>query len=202
MAKKIKIKKANSKRSKIKTRFPSPLRLDIGCGDNKVAGTFGIDFVKRNGVDMVVNLEKFPWPFASGSVTEVFCSHYIEHTKDLVKFMDEIHRILKPGGRLNLLAPYYASMRAWQDPTHTRAISEGTFLYFNKKWRELNHTDYYPIKSDFEFTYNFIFHEMWINRSDEARNFAIQHYNNVVTDIQVMLIKNAPEKKKGKKKAS
>ena len=29
-------------------------------------------------------------------------------------------------------APYYTSMRCWQDPTHTRAISEATFLYANK----------------------------------------------------------------------
>jgi len=160
MVKKTKIKKAKVLKPKVKktvakTALPSPLKLDLACGEHKMAGYFGIDIAKRDGVDMIVDLEQYPWPFADNSVTEVFCAHYIEHTKDIIKFMDELYRILKPGCKAIIIAPYYTSIRAWQDPTHTRVISEGTFLYFSKTWRRLNHMSYYPIKCDFEFTYGF-----------------------------------------------
>ena len=198
MAKKAKAKRAKAKKSK--TRYPSPLRIELACGDHKKdEGYFGVDVAKRDGVDMVVDLEKFPWPFDDNSVSEIVCRHYIEHTKDIIKFMDEVYRILKPGSRFVLTAPYWTSIRAWQDPTHTRIISEESFLYFNKLWREANHLNYYPIKSDFDFTFGFEFYPEWVNRADEARNFAAKHYVNVIADIQVLLIKKVPTKKPKKK---
>lgn len=165
------------------------MKLDLACGANKQEGFDGVDKVKVPGVDHVVNLEKFPWPFKADSVDEIWCSHYVEHTKDLIKFMDECYRILKVGGRMTVVAPYYSSMRAWQDPTHTRAICEATFLYFNKGWREANGLDHYGIKSDFDFTYGYAFSPEWATRSEEARLFALNHYINVATDIQAVMTK-------------
>ena len=107
----------------------------------------------------------------------------------LILFMDEVYRILKPGGRIKVIAPYYNSMRCWQDPTHKRAISEATFLYFNKQWRETNKLDHYGIQSDFDFVYGYDITPEWANRSEEARNFAIKHYTNVINDIHVTLTK-------------
>ena len=105
-----------------------PFRLDVACGSNKTPGFFGVDIAKTKDVDVVWDLEKFPWPFPDNSVDEIVCNHYIEHTKDLISFMNELYRIMVPGGTAIIRAPYYNSMRAWQDPTHVRAISEATFL--------------------------------------------------------------------------
>lgn len=166
-----------------------PFRLDIACGDNKTSGFFGVDIAKTKDVDVVYDLEKFPWPFPDNSVDEVVCNHYIEHTKDLIAFMNELYRVMAPGATAIIRAPYYNSMRAWQDPTHTRAISEATFLYYNKSWREANKLDHYPIKCDFDFSYGYDFTPDWAMRSEESKAFAIRHYTNVVTDIQVVLRK-------------
>jgi predicted SAM-dependent methyltransferase len=165
------------------------MKLDLGCGKNKQPDFIGVDCVEMEGVDKVMDLEVFPWDFEDESVEEIYCSHYIEHTPDLMKFMDECYRILKPGGKATFLAPYYNSVRAWQDPTHKRAISEATFLYFNKGWREQNKLEHYPIKSDFDYTYGYFFYPLWVNRSEEAKNFAIIHYTNVIMDIQAILTK-------------
>ena len=168
-----------------------PFKLDIACGKNKQPGFTGIDKYEFPGVDIIQDLEKYPYPFKDDSVDEVFCSHYIEHVSDMVQFINEVHRILKPGAPATIVAPYYASMRAWQDPTHRRAISEATFLYFNKAWRETNTVDfkYLGITADFDFTYGYVMTPDWANRSEEARSFAIRHYMNVVNDIQVVLRK-------------
>jgi predicted SAM-dependent methyltransferase len=180
---------------KIENSQPSPvkvineLRLDLACGQNRTEGYFGIDAKAGDKVDAVVDLELFPWPIESESVDEIVCNHYVEHTSDLIKFMDEVYRILKPGGKIKVVCPYYTSMRCWQDPTHKRAISEASFLYFNKQWRDQNKLDHYDIKSDFDYTYGYDIAMDWANRSDEARAFAIRHYNNVINDIHVVLTK-------------
>ena len=163
------------------------LKLDLACGNNKVEGYFGVDMVKTDSADAVVDLTQFPWPIESDSADDIVCSHYVEHTPDLIKFMNEVYRILKPGGKIKIIAPYYSSMRCWQDPTHLRAISEASFLYFNKEWRTINKLDHYPITCDFDYTYGYDMAAEWANRSDEARAFAVKHYANVINDIHVVL---------------
>jgi len=174
--------------------------LNLACGQIRVDhldpttqqkdGTyFGIDVIKTEAADAAMDLEWFPWDIESNSAEEIICSHYVEHTNDLIKFMDEVYRILVPGGKIKVVAPYYMSIRCWQDPTHKRAISEATFLYFNKNWRDMNKLDHYGIKSDFDFTYGYDISNDWVTRSQEARDFAMRHYYNVINDIHVVLTK-------------
>lgn len=163
------------------------LKLDIACGKNKKPDFTGVDIWE--GADIVADLEKFPWPFEDNSVDEIFCSHYIEHTPDLISFANELYRILKVGAKAEIIAPYYSSIRAWQDPTHLRAISENTFLYFNKGWRVMNRLDHYPIVSDFDFESSYILDPAWRDKSGDELQFAIKHYINVVSDIRTILTK-------------
>lgn len=164
-----------------------PTRIDIACGQNKQPDFYGVDIA--GDADLIYDLEVYPWPFEDDSADELFCSHYVEHTSDLIKFMNECGRILKAGGKMTIIAPYYSSVRCWQDPTHKHAISENSFLYYNKGWREANRLDHYPITCDFDFTYGYVLDADWANRSVEARDFAIKHYINVVNDIHVTLTK-------------
>jgi ubiquinone/menaquinone biosynthesis C-methylase UbiE len=165
------------------------MKLDIACGQNKQQGFKGVDIAPGPGVDFVWDLEKFPWePFKDYSVKEAYASHYIEHTSDLMKFMDEVWRICEDGAKVSFVAPYYSSIRAWQDPTHKRAISEATFLYFDKDWRVANKLDHYPIKCNFKVQQIVVFfNPPWDKKTEEARQFAAQHYWNVVSDIMVEL---------------
>ena len=166
------------------------LRLDIACGQNKKFGYQGVDITPMDGVDFVVDLTKFPWPFADNSVYEIHCSHYVEHTPDLIAFMDECYRILCPGGTIDIHAPYYSSIRAWQDPTHVRAISEATFTYFTKVGRDGMNLTHYPIKSDFEIINTImIFNPEYEPKAEEAKIWALRHYINVVDDIRVVMRK-------------
>ena len=166
------------------------LKIDLACGDNKKEGFLGVDICKTDSVDIVYDLEKYPWDFAKdNSVDEIHCSMYIEHTKDIIKFMEECYRILKPLGTMTIIAPYYSSIRAWQDPTHVRAISEATFLYYNKQWMKDNKLEHYGIKADFDYTYGYMINPEWASRNEEAKMFATRNYLNVVSDIQVILTK-------------
>ena len=116
-----------------------------------------------------------------------------------ILFMDEVYRILKDeivdpdgkvhGGSIKIIAPYYSSMRCWQDPTHRRAISDASFFYFNKGWRDANKLDHYGIQCDFDFVYGYDIQNDYASKHDDARNFGILHYINVINDIHVTLTK-------------
>lgn len=164
------------------------MKLDIACGQNKRPGFMGVDMMSGPGVDVVHDLEVYPWPFKDNSIDEFNVSHYAEHTHDLMKFMDEIWRIGQHNARVTIVGPYYTSIRAWQDPTHVRVLSEATWMYFTKEWRGANKLDHYPIRSNFgiDKIYTF-FNPPWDKKSDEAKQFAQQHYWNVVSDILVEL---------------
>jgi hypothetical protein len=194
-----------------KKKDTTVLRLSLACGDHKPEGFKGVDLIKTQSVDYVQDLLKFPWSqFKDNSVDEIECSNFVEHiphgdsfNDPFFQFFDELHRILKPAefdpvnpnipikGFAHITCPYYSSMRAWQDPTHQRAISEASFLYLNKQWRKDNKLDHYPVSCDFDFSYGYVLSPEWQNRSQEAQGFAIQHYLNVVTDIQVQLVKRS-----------
>lgn len=55
------------------------IKLDIGCGGSKQNGFVGMDIRPLPGVDVVQDLEKFPWPLPNESVSFAMTSHVIEH---------------------------------------------------------------------------------------------------------------------------
>ncbi len=171
------------------TAVAEALKLDLACGQNKMPGFVGVDISPAEGVDVVANLFEFPWPFDDESVGEVFCSHFLEHVPDVLRFGDELWRVMEPGAKARIVCPYYTSARAFQDPTHKQRISEFTFLYWNAGWRKQNRLDHYPVKADFDFSYDFLLDPAWAARSPDTLQFAIRHYWNVVSDISVTLSK-------------
>ena len=50
-----------------------------------------------------------------------------------IRFLNEVHRILKHGGEFMASFPYPGSPGFWQDPTHINGINETTFDYFDPK---------------------------------------------------------------------
>ncbi|HDK42881.1 MAG TPA: methyltransferase domain-containing protein [Candidatus Pacearchaeota archaeon] len=164
------------------------IRLDLGCGNNKKEGFIGVDVSNKTNADITHDLNFYPYPFKDNSVSEIYCSHFIEHVGNIVRFMEECYRILTDKGIFHILAPYYSSIRAWQDPTHVREISESTFLYFNKHWININGLNHYNINCDFGIqNIKYIYSSEWDTRSEEAKEWARQHYINVVLDINVIL---------------
>jgi SAM-dependent methyltransferase len=103
---------------------------DIGCGTTKqVPWAVGVDSVAQPGVDVVADVDA-GLPFETASLDHVFAVHVLEHVRDLVVVMAELHRVLRPGGLLHVLCPYWRHVNAAADPTHVRAIDVLTFRWF------------------------------------------------------------------------
>lgn len=173
--------------------LPLPLKLDLACGQSKQEGFFGIDIVDVPGVDLVWDLEKYPWPFEDNSVDEVHMQHFIEHVKDLILLMNELHRIMKPLAKATIITPYYTSIRATQDPTHVRFMSEGSSLYWSKAWRDREGLSHYNFTCDFYVMYIHAINEGWSNiwpyMDQVSKDYAVRHYWNVVDDIVYQIYK-------------
>ncbi|MFX0210472.1 MAG: hypothetical protein ACFFDT_31120 [Candidatus Hodarchaeota archaeon] len=112
------------------------IRLDIGCGENKQENFIGLDKRKLEGVDIVWDLEKFPYPLPDDCCMAIIGSHIIEHIKPwlTIDFINELWRIMKPGGQLALVYPYPGSTGFWQDPTHCNGLNEATWQYFDPRY--------------------------------------------------------------------
>ena len=104
--------------------------LDVGCGPAKIPGAVGIDRCQLPGVDTVHDLNKYPWPFAANTFDHVVCKHVLPHLDDFVRAVEEIHRVTKPGGIVEILAPHYASDNANTDPTFRVRLGLRSMHYF------------------------------------------------------------------------
>lgn len=104
--------------------------LDLGCGENIHPNAIGVDIVKFPGIAVLCDLNQ-GIPFRSACANKVYCIHFLEHTSDLVHIIEEIYRVLKPGGLVEVKVPYFSSVSAIIDPTHHCFFSYRTFDYFS-----------------------------------------------------------------------
>lgn len=113
----------------------SGINLDIGCGASKHPNYVGIDILPLDGVDIVHDLEKTPWPLPDECVHRAVASHVLEHINPakgiFIDVMNEIWRVMKPGGQFAFVVPYAGNALYWQDPTHCNGINETTIYYFD-----------------------------------------------------------------------
>jgi hypothetical protein len=108
--------------------------------------------VDRNpapGVDEVVDLFRYPWPWDDNSFDGALLSHIVEHIPHEIAttgngdhamklrqcqdgwyaFMSELWRVLTPGAIAHILSPYGWSQGAITDPSHVRLITEHTWTH-------------------------------------------------------------------------
>lgn len=101
--------------------------LDAGCGTGRASKILSERGSNVTSVDLGYNLVKLTkekadtdtaqvsiteLPFSSDSFDIVFCSEVIEHIPDPLQGVNELWRVLKPGGWLSLSTPNYL----WQYP--------------------------------------------------------------------------------------
>ncbi|MBI1748037.1 MAG: class I SAM-dependent methyltransferase [Acidobacteria bacterium] len=86
--------------------------LDVGCGGKpyedwlpKATHHIGIDVVAGPKIDIVIAPQQ-SWPLRTAAFDVVLCSQVLEHVADLPLVLDEIYRVLKPGGELVITMPF------------------------------------------------------------------------------------------------
>jgi len=105
--------------------------LDLGCGNKKREGAVGIDFNGRTAADIIHDLNVFPYPLEDSSFDEIYLDNTLEHLNDVIRVMEEVYRICKPGGLVKIIVPYFRSTWAFIDPTHKHFFTVNSFAYFD-----------------------------------------------------------------------
>tara|TARA_R100001509_G_scaffold145437_1_gene102068 strand:+ start:342 stop:845 length:504 start_codon:yes stop_codon:yes gene_type:complete len=135
------------------------LSIDLGCGNNpqnpyQADKLIGIDIVGDPTRDIVgcrVGYESVPLPDSTASYITAF--DFIEHVprtmyyKDefvnpFINLMNEVYRLLKPGGLFHASTPAFPHPEAFQDPTHVNFITDQTIGYFNGGMKDLHSNEY------------------------------------------------------------
>ena len=103
-------------------------RLHLGCGTDIRDGWINLDSQKLPGVDVIADLDdcrRRPLPFPADSIDEFLCSHVLEHLRDALGFMQEMHRIAKPDALITIHVPYGSSEDTYAiTATLTRRITK------------------------------------------------------------------------------
>ena len=109
------------------------IRLDIGCGEIKRPNCIRLDKRKLDGIDIVHDLEEFPYPLPDECCVQIIGSHIIEHIRPefTIDMFNELWRIMKLDGELILSTPYAGTTLYWQDPSHCNGFNQVTFQYFD-----------------------------------------------------------------------
>jgi SAM-dependent methyltransferase len=93
--------------------------LDVGCGQKPYRAMFKTSEYIGVEIDSPENRKSKAadhfydgkhLPFADGDFDTVLCNQVLEHVFEPDEFVDELHRVLKPGGALVLTAPF-----AWDE---------------------------------------------------------------------------------------
>ncbi|MEW6614150.1 MAG: methyltransferase domain-containing protein [Thermodesulfobacteriota bacterium] len=106
------------------------MKLNLGCGKDIIGEYINLDVIYVKGVDVICNLNCFPYPFKNDVFDEIYCNNILEHLNDVAKVMEELHRIGKSKGRVVIRAPHFTSQYAFADPTHKHYFTYESFDYF------------------------------------------------------------------------
>lgn len=105
-------------------------RMNLGCGRSRIPGYLGVDANREARPDVVADATRLP--FRPGVFHDVHASHVLEHIPDLPAAMREIHRLLAPGGRLEIYVPH--GLYYLYDPHHLHPFSRWTLTAFTTDW--------------------------------------------------------------------
>jgi SAM-dependent methyltransferase len=116
------------------------LTIDIGCGTAKTPGAVGLDCLPLQGVDIVCDLARFPWPLADNSTDLVIFNHSIQYLGPFERLLEELKRICKNDSLIEIRSPHFSSYNYFSDPLYRFPLAWRTF-------------DFWEPKSDFKYNY-------------------------------------------------
>jgi len=175
--------------------------INLGSGNsyresNTVEKWINIDKNRKCRADYYLDLEKDKIPCKTSTADYILMRHFFEHIRNIDHLMNECWRVLKHGGTLHIISPYWTNQWSVGDPTHVRSVTENTFMFFDKVVMEK------CIKEKKVMTVvcpkcDFVQQEVkmhlpseWLDKHeknpDEVK-FAMKHYLNVVEEIEFYL---------------
>lgn len=122
--------------------------LQIGAGSIQLANWMNSDFVGTPGIDFPLDITQ-PLPFPDACLDAIYGSEVVEHIerRQVMPFLRESCRVLKPGGVLRLTTPDITAVAQIYLGSHPRVRWEE----FGPTWKEAEFTPDYWTNAFFRF---------------------------------------------------
>ena len=113
------------------------LKLNLGCGGKIYDGWVNVDKYDHYPIDILHDLETFPYPFDDDSCNEILLSHVLEHlgrdTEVFNNIVKELFRVCCHDALIHIIVPHPRHDNFLSDPTHVRPINEHVIALYDKK---------------------------------------------------------------------
>jgi hypothetical protein len=181
----------------------TPLRIELGGGENPRPGFHSFDCRQVSAGSSIVDLERDLSFLSDNSVSHTYSCHTLEHIQHLSELMREIYRVSTPGGIVEVKVPHFSNPYGYSDPTHVRFFGLYSMNYFAKEgiqWsRPITVYDkslsfrldgvtvkFYPWLLGWrKFTRLF---QKWVNRSTGTQEFYETHLSRFLPAHEVLFV--------------
>ena len=182
------------------------LRLNMGCGYNKLDGWVNVDSSRACEPDVVHDLESLPWPWPDDSADRVRFFHSLEHMGRVpsvfLGMMQELYRVCRNGAEIEIAVPHPRHDNFLGDPTHVRIVTPNLLKLFDRqacdevKRRGGSNTPFaHYLSVDFAITsvttaLEEPYYTRYANKelSDEDIERMSRELNNVVSEYRMLLV--------------
>lgn len=97
------------------------MNLDLGCYNHKKRGYIGVDLIDYSNLypqgEFVQHDLNTPLPFKNNSIDKIWIENILEQLNDFFLIGNEIYRVLKPNGIVEILVQHFSSSSAFS-PSH------------------------------------------------------------------------------------
>ena len=104
-----------------------PLLLNLGCCDRHLKGYTNVDICEP--ADIIADLTQ-RWPWDDSTVGKIVAWDILEHLPSKIHTMNEAHRVLAPGGMIDIFVPTTDGRGAFQDPQHVSFWTPNDLYYY------------------------------------------------------------------------
>lgn len=126
-----------------------PIRLDIGSGAASKPGWVSIDNRAHPAVNILWDLEMYPWPLEDGVAFQAFAGYVMSRISraqfGFIRFLNEIHRCMHDHGELMIVTYYGMNMHYLADPAACNPVNEAVLYHFDPEHKSQLWQRYQPL---------------------------------------------------------
>ena len=181
-------------------------KANLGSGFMKLEGFDNIDISTRCRPDKIVDLNSETWDLPTDEYDHIVAKDVLEHLDDFVNAVKEMYRISTHGAIWEIQVPHWNCDIAWDDPTHKRVITPGSFRLFDMKTciENISHgraestlavdenIDIEVCETKYEFTEEWKRRFMESKASQEEIDYSMNYMNNVALSTKLLIQVHKP----------
>lgn len=109
-------------------------RINLGCGKDYRKGWINVDSNEEVKADLYSDFSE-GLPFEDNFADMILLDNVLEHiqAEKYFYFVEELHRVCKPGARIMIYVPHYSGMYATKHPAHYKCFGIGSLDTFSPK---------------------------------------------------------------------